>query len=267
MKVKKTEIGWRRLDNSAKIFPISSSKKFSTVFRMSAVLKDDINVGILNKSLEITLKKFSAFKVKIKKGFFWYYFEDNTKNPIIEEEHNYPCKYIDPRENKDYLFKVTYFKNKINVDTFHALTDGSSAVQFLKELVYNYIELKHNFKKSLRSDRKYNYTTEDSYMTHYDKHAKRNMKNKKAFAITGRKLPLDAISITHEIIELPKLKEIAKQKGVTITQFLTAVLLKSIYDTKYDNKRPIKICIPVNLKKYFNSITISNFFAYITVVK
>ena len=30
-------------------------------------------------------------------------------------------------------------------------------------------------------------------------------------------------------------------------------------------KRPIKICIPVNLKKYFESTTITNFFSYISI--
>ena len=34
---------WRRLDNSAKIFPISAGKKYSTVFRFSAVMKEKYN--------------------------------------------------------------------------------------------------------------------------------------------------------------------------------------------------------------------------------
>lgn len=49
---------------------------------------------------------------------------------------------------------------------------------------------------------------------------------------------------------------------------MTALLIKAIYEEnykKYHGKNPIKICIPVNLKKYFNSTTISNFFSYITV--
>ena len=32
------------------------------------------------------------------------------------------------------------------------------------------------------------------------------------------------------------------------------------------NNKPIKICVPVNLKKYFKSETINNFFSYITIV-
>ena len=122
------DVTWRRLDNSAKIFPIASSKKYSSVFRLSAVLKEKINPKILKQSVNIVLKNLNSFKVKLKKGAFWYYFEENNKEVIIEEEKEYPCKYIDPNTNNDYLFKVTYFENKINIDIFHSLTDGNSRI-------------------------------------------------------------------------------------------------------------------------------------------
>ena len=41
------ELSWRRLDNSAKIFPISAGKKYSTVFRLSVVLKEKVNPNVL----------------------------------------------------------------------------------------------------------------------------------------------------------------------------------------------------------------------------
>ena len=69
-------------------------------------------------------------------------------------------------------------------------------------------------------------------------------------------------------MDLKALKEESKKQGVTITQYLTAVLIYSIYQENYvkaKGKRPIKVCIPVNLKKYFPSKTMSNFFSYITV--
>ena len=61
---------WRRLDNSAKIFPIASSKKYSSVFRLSAVLKEKIEPNILKKAVEKVLKHLPSFKVKLKKERF-----------------------------------------------------------------------------------------------------------------------------------------------------------------------------------------------------
>ena len=264
------DLNWRRLDNSAKIFPIASSKKYSSVFRLSAVLKEKINPKILKQSVNIVLKNLNSFKVKLKKGMFWYYFEENNKEVIIEKEKEYPCKYIDPNTNNDYLFKVTYWENKINLDIFHSLTDGNSGIIFLKEIIYTYIELAHpeNFNKKLRIERKISNNTEDDYLKNYDKKSRKSKGGKKAYILEGKKLPLSAIGVIHVNIDLKKLKEKAKEKGVTITQYLTSVLIYAIYNSNYrehKGKRPVKICIPVDLKKYFKSETISNFFSYITV--
>lgn len=267
---KENNLVWRKLDNSAKIFPVSTGKKYSTVFRISSVLKEDINPDILKCAVEKVLEKFLLFKVRMRAGFFWYYLEYNSKEIIVEEEKNYPCKYIDPLTNNYYLFKVTYFEKKINIDINHVLTDGTGGINFFKEIVYTYIEMTHkqDFTQELRTSRKFEYNIEDSYIKNYKKGLKGNASSKKAYIIKGENLPLGAIAAIHEIIDLNQLKQICKQKEVTITQYLTAVLMYSIYEENYKkthSKKPIKICIPVNLKKYFNSNTLSNFFSYITL--
>ncbi|MBP3800628.1 MAG: hypothetical protein J6I85_01135 [Clostridia bacterium] len=269
--IKENKLYWRRLDNSAKIFPISAGKRYSTVFRFSVVLKEKINPEILKKAVMIALDKYTSFKVRMKSGVFWNYFEHNFKEPIIEEEKNYPCKYIDFKRNNNYLFKVTYFDKKINIDIFHSLTDGNSGNLFFKEIVYTYIELTHPkiFEEELRTIRKEEYNTEDSYMENYDKNAKSNASSKKAYILRGEKIKLGAVSAIHEVIDVNDLKQICKEENCTVTQYLTAVLIYSIYEENYkksNGEKPIKVCIPVNLKKYFpNSKTMSNFFSYITL--
>lgn len=268
---KDNKLYWRRLDNSAKIFPISAGKKYSTVFRFSCVLKEPINYKILKQAVMLALEKYKSFKVRMKPGVFWNYFEENPKDPIIEKERNYPCKYIDYRRNNNYLFKVTYFGNKINIDIFHSLTDGNNGNLFFKEIIYTYLELSHpeEFEEERRTVRKIEYTTEDSYMKNYDKKAKSNASSKKAYILKGEKIKLGAVSAVHEIIDTVALKEICKKEDCTVTQYLSAVLIYAIYEENYkknNGQKPIKVCIPVNLKKYFpSSKTMSNFFSYITL--
>ncbi|MBR3249073.1 MAG: hypothetical protein IKF83_00025 [Clostridia bacterium] len=268
---KEKKLHRRWLDNSAKIFPISAGKKYSTVFRFSARLKEKIQPEILYKAVIIALKKYEPFRVRMKSGIFWNYLEYNTQLPIIKEENDYPCKYIDYKKNNNYLFKVTYFKNEINIDIYHALTDGNSGSLFFKEIIYSYIELAHpnEFKENLRSTKSLDYTTEDSYMQHYDKSLKSNASSKKAYILKGSTIKLDAVSAIHEIIDVDSLKEKCKKSNCSITQYLSAVLIYSIYEEnykKYNGTKPIKLCIPVNLKKYFpSSKTLSNFFSYITL--
>lgn len=268
----KNKLPWRRLDNSAKIFPMSTGEKYSTVFRLSAVLREEVQLEILQKAVENTLEKYQSFKVRMKAGLFWYYLEQNNKEPIVEEEKDYPCKYINPKKNKGYLFKVTYFKTKINIDIFHSLTDGNGGNTFFREIIYTYLEMCHRdeLKPDNRQTRKIEeYTTEDSYMKNYDKKAKSNRSGKRAYELKGKKISLGAISAIHQIIDLEQLKQESKKYEATITQYLTAVLMYAIYNENYaknNGKKPIKVCIPVNLKKYFPSKTMSNFFSYITLI-
>ena len=271
MKYKREEnFGWRKLDNYAKLFPLASTQKYKTVFRISAVLVDDIEPEILEKAVRISLNKFKFFKVRMRKGIFWYYFENNPKNPVIEEENDYPCKFIDLPLNNDYLFKVTYFEKKINLEIFHCLTDGSSAMHFLKEIIYNYIEIKYlnNVSTSLTKEREVKYNAEDIYSKNYDKKIKSKRDRSKAYTLKGKMLPPGVVSVTHEFISSSKVKEVAKSKGASVTQFLTACLIYAIHEEgvkKDKSNREVKIQVPVNLKKYFPSITISNSFSYIDV--
>ena len=266
--MKNNKIKWRKLDNSAKIFPMSTGSRYSSVFRLSVVLNSKVNSKILYKALLSTLEKYEIFKVKMKAGLFWYYLEENPKKPIIEEENNYPCKYIEPKTNNGYLFKVTYFKNKINIDIFHALTDGNGGNVFFRELVYTYLEMCHprDLKQEIRRPRKIEYTEEDSYIKNYSKKIDTKSKSERAFELQGNKIHFAGISAIHQIIDLEQLKLECGKYDATVTQYLTAVLMYSIYNTNYKEnkgKKPLKICVPVNLKKYFPSKTLSNFFSYI----
>jgi len=259
------KLPWRRLDNSAKIFPMSTGEKYSTVFRISAVLKNDIHPEILQKAVESTLEKYEAFKVRMKAGLFWYYLEQNNKQPKVEEEQDYPCKYINPRRNRGYLFKVTYFKNKINIDIFHSLTDGNGGTTFFREIIYTYLEMCYpeDLKQENRKTRKIEYDIEDSYIKNYNKKIKTNESNPRAYELKGKKIKLGAISAIHQIIDLNQLKKECEKYDATVTQYLTAVLMHAIYSENYKGKKPLKVCIPVNLKKYYPSKTISNFFSFI----
>ena len=178
---------WRRLDNSAKIFPLIVSKDYSSVFRLSVLLKETINPDILKKAVLETLEDYKTFKVKIGKGLFWYYFEANNKEPIIELEQDYPCTVINLEKNNDYLFKVTYFENKINIEVFHSLTDGNGCFVFLKQLVYNYLDIAHPDRCN-RDKKEILYNSEDEYMKFYDKKAKKKKGMTFAYTLKGKKI-------------------------------------------------------------------------------
>ena len=132
---------WRRLDNTAKLFAAVSGEDLSSVFRISAVLKEKVDPELLQRALVRTLPEFENFRVKLRKGFFWYYFETNNRNPGVEEEQSAPCRFIDPHRGARFPFRVSYYGCRINFEVFHGLTDGLGALRFASRLTEHYLEL------------------------------------------------------------------------------------------------------------------------------
>jgi len=122
------DIKWEKLDNTANLFPVISGEELTSVYRVAASLTEEIQPELLQQALDMVLPKFDGFNVRLRQGLFWYYFEENGKPaPRVYEENNYPCRYIRDNLNNSYLFRVTYYKNRINVEVFHALTEASGA--------------------------------------------------------------------------------------------------------------------------------------------
>lgn len=266
---KKNDSGWHPLDNAGNLFPLISNNNFTNVFRVAVELKEVIQPELLQKALEETLPWFDHFQFRIRRGFFWNYFEKNHE-PIIqvEEEDGRPCRFIDARKNKNYLFKVLYYKKRVSLEVFHALTDGTGAIGFLKALVINYLHLRREEKVTLDSkivDVLSN--VEDGYTKYYTKKPIETPAVKASLKIKGRKLPVYDMGIIHGYLELDQAVQLCKSKSVTLTVYLTSVYIWAIYNAcSKGNKRfkPIQIAVPVNLRRFFDSNTTMNFFSHVS---
>ena len=134
---------WRNLDNAAKMFSAASSPKDTRVFRFYCVLKEKIDGSVLKMALDQTIQKYPVFLSAMRKGLFWHYLEKSDLRPVVREEYKEPCSCLYVRDKKSLLFEVTYYGRRINFEVFHALTDGTGATEFLKELVKNYLYITH----------------------------------------------------------------------------------------------------------------------------
>ena len=264
----KKKLYWRKLDDQAKIYSLSVNKRDTSIFRLSVVLKDKIEKDILKQAVILALKKYQVFKVKMRKGLFWYYFEENLKEPVVFEENEFPFQKLNTEENNNYLFKVSYFESKINIDYFHTLTDGNNGKDFFKEIICRYIELKY-FNNSLKMEiQEILKDCENSYTKNYKKKHINAYTPPKAYLIKGEELEKGKVGINHFNIDLEQLKKCAKQYDCTLSEYLVSVIVYSIYEANYkpnNGKKPINICVPINLKKYFPSETVSNFVSYMVI--
>ena len=265
------EIRWDRLDNTAHLFPVIAGESMSNVYRISVTLTELVDRELLQQALDMVLPKFDGFNLRLRQGVFWYYFEENGKPaPRVREESAFPCRYIRQNKNHSYMFRVTYYKYRINLEVFHVLTDGMGGINFLKELTYQYLRLAHpklreKVGDSLSSDTSLN--REDSFLKNYKHSSQKGYQTKRAYLLKGEKLPPGEFGVMHGYMKIPELKKVCHAYGVSINEYLVAVYVWSVYTEcmhGMPSERPVRVAVPVNLRPYFNSITTKNFFVMVS---
>ena len=256
---------WYRLDNAAKIFPPSKNKYDAKIFRFSVSLKENIDKNILESALKITLEEYPIFKSILKKGFFWYYLEEANIKPVVVEEHLRPCSAFDNGN----LFQVTYYKKRINLEVNHALTDGTGTLTFLKSLTANYINIKYKIKnKEVINTASAKESSNDSFKKFKTGKVKKVVgSNKLAYQIKDEKFAENNLKIIEGIASVSDILKLSKSYNVTLTVYLTSVLIKCIGESMdiKERKKPIVIAIPVNLRNYYPSYTVRNFFNAVNI--
>ena len=264
---------WYKLDNAAKIYPAAMRKDWTALFRISADLTEPVDPAVLEQALKSVLRRIPSYSVRLKRGVFWYYLEHADETPDIQEDVQNPCVRMDLRENKGFLFRVRYFERRIALETFHVLADGTGGLNVLKTLVAEYLRLKYGAAiprdSSILdcSQEPRPQEAEDAYIR-YAGNQTRSRSESNAYHITGDLEPPDVIHITTGMIPVDKLLAKAREKNVTITEYLTAVLILS-FDSiqrrrvkKEKHFKPVKVNVPVNLRTFFPSVTLRNFALY-----
>ena len=263
---------WRKLDNAALAFPLVTGKNDTRVFRFYCELKENVKPELLQAALEKTMEKYPLFQMVLRKGLFWFYLEHRDIRPIVKEEKKPPCSRLYIPDKKNLLFQVSYYEKRINFEVFHALTDGTGAMHFLQELVSNYLKKAHP-EQDLPSLPVTDMSTpgdqeEDSFSQYYSSDIPKNKEKKQsAVKLKGEKLLHADMQITEVVVPVKETLAKARSYGVSITVLLTAMLLCSIHEEipKNRQKKPVALMIPVNLRNYFPSQSMGNFFGWIEV--
>lgn len=265
------QIRWDKLDNTAHLFPSIAGESMTNVYRISVELNEQIQRDSLQKALDIVLPKFDGFNVRLRTGIFWYYFEENGKRaPKVTEEIMFPCRYIRQNRNHSYLFRVTYYGCRINLEVFHVLTDGMGGINFLRELTYQYLRLVHPELAKVAGDKLSVDTSlcrEDSFVRNYKKSKPSGFNKEKAYLIKEERLGAGEFGVMHGRMPIAQLKEVAHQYGASLNEYLVSVFVWSVYTEllhSMPGNCPIRVAVPVNLRPYFDSDTTKNFFVMVS---
>lgn len=269
-------LGWMALDNAAKIFPASRSRTWSNIFRISATLDEEIDREALRVALEVTVRRFPSVAVALREGFFWYYLEQIRELPEILDEKPYPLARMTMKDLRKCAFRVLVYKNRLAVEFFHALTDGNGGLIFVKTLTAEYLYQKYGTRVPTgdgifdRLEAPTPAELEDSFVKHSGKYSA-SRKDTNAFIIEGKREPDGFRTNTTFVIDPEFVRTEAKKRGVTVTAYMSAMLILAAGRVQQDRVKnparykPIKVFVPVNLRKMFDSQTMRNFILYAMV--
>ncbi len=260
---------WYKLDLSAIVYPTLQRKDFSSVYRLSVVLKEPIQPDILQQAVDIALKRFPTYKAAIHKGLFWRYLEPNTRpGPFVQPDIKNPCMPMPFKANNHYLIRIYYHRCRIALEAHHSLGDGTGGMCVLQTITAVYLRLLGHeiscggfvLDVNEKPDPE---ELEDAYLRYANAKVRPPRPGEKTYRVRGTKEPFYTLNIIDGILSVKEVAAVASKYNATITEYLNACLLYALMQ-KQENEwhrklRPVKIAMPVNLRRFFPSKTLRNF--------
>lgn len=269
------KLRWMKLDNAAKIYPAARRSNWSNVFRLSMTLTEEVDVPVLQKALDVTVRRFPSIATRLRRGFFWYYLQQLSEAPPISREMSYPLARMNRDEVRRCAFRVIAYRDRIAVEFFHSLTDGNGGLVFLKTLVAEYLQQKYGVYIPAcegvlgRLEEPSPEELEDSFPK-YAARISASRREKNAWHLHGTPEPGGFLNLVCMQLPVEAVRQKAHEYGVSITAFLTAAMMQALLNMQRESvpnpkrRKPIKVLIPVNLRKLFPSKTVRNFALYTT---
>ena len=260
---------WYKLDSAGTLYSALQKEEYSAIYRFSALMEKDVDPAALQRAIDRCMPRFPTFAVRIRKGAFWYYLEHNSApGPFLKEDVSDPCQPVRFKEDNGWLVRFYYYRNRISIEVFHALSDGGGAIVFFRTLLAEYLRQTGvdipagngvlDLNEPPREEE-----MEDAYARYAGHHALGLHRQPTAYQNTGTSEPFYTFHVTMGFVPLSKLREEAKKYGASITEYLSAVLIYVILEKQKREKpyrlRPVALAIPINLRGWFPSETLRNF--------
>ena len=264
---------WLRLDNAAKIYPAARRNNWSNVFRLSVTLTEPVDTEVLQRALDVTALRFPSICARLRRGLFWYYLQQLEQAPRIRSEKSYPMVHMSRKEIRQCAIRVIVHENRIALEIFHALTDGTGGMIFLKSLLAEYFLQKYGTQVPAecgvldRQEEPSEEELEDSFLKNGGA-ISASRRARDAWHVSGTPEPDGFLHQTCLELSTKALLEKAHEYDVTVTAYLAAVMMMALQNLQAEKvpeqhrRKSIKVLLPVNLRKLYRSKTLRNFAMY-----
>lgn len=269
------KVEWTRLDNASKHFPAVCNDRDTKVFRLVCELYEPVEPEALQQALDMTIEHFPLYKAVLRRGVFWYYLETSDVRPLVNSEDNPVCAPIYKKDSKNLLFRVFYFGRRINLEIFHALSDGTGAVWFMQTLMHHYLLLRYKeqfqgHSPQLNYNASISKKMDDSFGRYFngrDNHRsakeKKEASDQQIYHIRGTRMDENRMQVIEGSMSARAVLEKAHEHHTTLTIYLASLFIYAIYNEMpaHEQKQSIVLSIPINLRQFFKSETARNFFS------
>ncbi len=258
---------WFRLDDAAKIYPLSMKHGQMSVFRLAAVLKEPVKPELLQIALHFTIQRFPGFATTVRKGFFWHYLDQTKRRYCIQPETDIPVRPLKIAASGSQSFRVLYYENRISAEFFHILTDATGGMCFLKTLLAEYLRLLGTdcpcgdgildvTRPPLAGE------NENAFPAADRRGKGSGLTDRAALQLSGRLAPVHPCRILHFEMDAEKLREAARSRNATVTAYLLGLLFLAGRRATEAMGGSFNIQVPVNMRKFYPSPTLRNFSMY-----
>lgn len=262
---------WYRLDSAGQLYSAIQSDRYSAIYRFSAMMTQPVDPAALQRAVDRIMPRFPGFRVRIRRGLFWYYFEPNqAPGPFVREDILNPCPPVRFGQDNGWLVRFYYYRCRISIEVFHALSDGGGAMVFFRSLLAEYLR---QTGISVPCGRRFGVLDpdkpprpgelEDAYSRYAGKKKGRFGLLPRAYQNLGTPEPFYTLHVTMGFVPLDQLRAKAKSYGASITEYLAAALIRVLLDKQEREhprrQMPVALAIPINLRGWFPSETLRNF--------
>lgn len=253
---------WYRLDNIGKFYSAQAGHRGQTVFRFAATMEEAVDPFALQAALNRTVACYPGFNVSLRSGLFWHYLEPSGAIPKVHGEDLPICCGLHAGP-KSVLFRVSFYRTRINLEVSHIIADGRGAYRFFQELLRFYVAERAGVpgESVCAATDTLAERSEDSFRRHYDRNAAGPTPTQRAYRLPGARNRSDPLFMEYHL-PADALVEWAHRLDVSVTALVIAAIICSIRATMAPGKRnrPIRMDVPVDLRQFFDSTTMRNFF-------
>lgn len=267
---------WLSMDSASFLYSAMQREEYSMIFRFSAMMEDEVNNACLQTAIYKMKNRFPQFFFTIRRGVFWYYFEENkSAGPFVKEDVSEPCMPLRFNEDGGWLVRFFSYKKRISIEVFHAVADGMGALVFFKTLLAQYLrecgfDISDEYGILNLDDIPSPDEWEDAYGRYAGSYSRGIKLEKNVYSNIGTAEPFYTFNVTMGFVRLEQMKNAAAKYGCTISEYIASVLIYILIEKQksegYYKVKPISVSIPVNLRTFFQTKTLRNFMQTVQVL-